>query len=45
VKGAIEGIGLQSDLKVIVIGVPLVGGGAEASVFHGVSNFNAVWDN
>jgi hypothetical protein len=45
VKGAIEGLDLGSEPKVTVIGVPLLGGGAEASVFFGVSNFNAVWDN
>jgi hypothetical protein len=27
-----------------VLDVP-IGGGVEASVFYGLSNFNAVWDN
>ncbi len=30
--------------KVLVVGIPGPGGGAEASVFHGVSKFEAVWD-
>jgi len=45
VKGAMEGLEFASEPKVVVIGVPFAGGGAEASVFFGVSNFNALWDN
>jgi len=39
------GIDRNGPPSVFVLGLPWGGGGAEASVFFGVSNFYAVWDN
>lgn len=44
VVGAL-GIGPTAEPHVIMIDIPIGGGGAEAAVFFGVANFNAVWDN
>ena len=39
------GIDPNSGPKALVFDLPLGGGGVEASVYFGVSNFTAVWDN
>jgi len=39
------GAGNGAGPKVILFDLPFGGGGVEASVYFGVANFNAVWDN
>lgn len=39
------GAGAATEPKVFMVDIPLSGGGFELSLFKGLSNFNAVWDN
>lgn len=39
------GIDINGEPNVFIFDVPFAGGGVEASVFFGVANLNALWDN